>query len=129
MPDCRKSLTMDTVIKTAATLGEMCHIVGEKLDAARGKNSKMTPSERNTYSNLILLCRHHHVIIDRNEKAYPIEILHKIKDDHEIWVDENLSSKTFTPEELVYSSLIDLLSIKLRLDQWNWFVDNAVRQF
>ena len=124
---CRKELTWDTADKSSVTLGEMCHIIGEKERAARGK-SDMALSDRNSYSNLILLCAHHHKIIDRDEKMYTIENLHKIKDDHEIWVNESLSGQEISANELVYSSLIDIISVSLQLDQWNWFIDNAVRQ-
>lgn len=127
LPECREQLTMDINDGKSATVGEMCHIVGEKKDAARGK-SKLSLADRNLYSNLILLCAHHHKIIDRYEAKYSIELLHKIKTDHELWVSETLSAKKLSPDDLVYSSLIDHLSVSLQLEQWNWFIGNSVRQ-
>jgi len=127
MRECRTPLTININDGKSSTLGEMCHIVGEKKAAARGK-SNLSLVDRNQYSNLILLCAHHHKTIDRYEAKYTIELLHKIKTDHEIWVNETLSAKTLTPDELVYSALIDHLSLSLRLEYWSWFIDNSVRQ-
>lgn len=129
MPDCRVKLTMDKSEGEAFTLGEMCHIVGEQNSTVNARGiSSMPLAQRNKYSNLILLCANHHKIIDKYEKKYTIENLHSIKDEHELWVEETLSEQKIKPDELVYSSLIDHLSISLQMDQWNWFISNAVRQ-
>ncbi len=128
MPDCRQQLTLDVDHDKSVTLGEMCHIVGERPLAARGK-SNFPREDRFLYSNLILLCAHHHTIIDRHPAKYSVEVLHKMKSDHELWVAESLSAKKIRPENLVYSTLIDNISIALKLDQWTWSIDNAVRHF
>lgn len=126
MENCRKRLTLDSEDGGAKTLGEMCHIVGEKKTSPRGK-SPLNNKERNSYSNLILLCAHHHKKIDQDKLKYPIEVLHAIKDNHEQWVDSTLGSHQVDPDELVYADLIDSLTIILDLDRWWWFIDNAVR--
>lgn len=129
MPDCRRKLTMDNKEETdSVSLGEMCHIVGETNSKKSPRGiSKLPEDERNEYSNLILLCAHHHTIIDKTIDDWPIEILHKIKDNHELWVEETLSNKKITPEEIVYSTLVDNLDASLQLNSWNWFISNAVR--
>lgn len=43
-------------------------------------------------------------------------------------MDETLAVKRLLPDDLVYSSIIDYLTITLKLDQWNWFIENSVRQ-
>ncbi len=126
MSDCRVILTLDKDIGNPATLGAMCHIIGEKENSPRG-HSPLSDIERNSYPNLILLCSHHHDIIDEDVEKYPIEVLHKIKTEHELWVAESLGNTEPDPDELVYSDLIDTISAALRLDQWSWFVDHAVR--
>lgn len=126
MPDCRVLLTLDKKKGNSSTLGAICHIVGEKKNAARG-DSPLSPAERNSYSNLILLCSHHHDIIDNDVEKYPTEVLHQIKAEHELWVNERLSNPDPDPDELVYSNLIDTLSTVLQLDKWSWFIDNGVR--
>jgi len=129
MPDCRRKLTMDNSEETASlALGEMCHIVGEtNSDKSPRGISKMPEEDRNDYSNLLLLCSHHHTEIDKNPNDWPVEILHKIKDDHELWVEETLTNKKLTAEEIVYSTIVDNLNASLQLNAWNWFISNAVR--
>jgi hypothetical protein len=87
----------------------------------------MPEADRNRYSNLILLCAHHHNEIDKNVNDWPVEMLHKVKDEHELWVEESLSVKKLSVDELVYSTLIDNLDSALQLNAWNWFISNAVR--
>jgi len=129
MPDCKDKLILDVSSGETATLGQMCHIVGEKNSRSNARGiSNMPIQKRNKYSNLILLCAKHHLVIDKDEKKYTIELLHSFKDDHELWVEENLANISVKPDELIYSSLIDLLSTNLQLDRWNWFITNAVRQ-
>lgn len=124
---CKNPLVIDKPDISVALRGEMAHIVGEKPTAARGK-SDLTLKERNTYSNLILLCKNHHEEIDKNEKSFSIEKLHKIKSDHEQWVEETLSEKSTNPDDLIYTTIIDSLTSILKLEYYNWFMDNAVRQ-
>lgn len=125
---CRKKLTQDTSINVETT-GHMCHIVGEKNNekSPRG-HSNLTKAERNSYSNLILLCRNHHAEIDNDEIKYSIEKLHDIKSKHEIWINETLGPEPRKPSEKVYYHLIDYLEYNLKLSEWWWFSENAVRQ-
>lgn len=129
MPDCKKELTFDKAEESGSvTFGEMCHIVGEKNSVTSPRGiSKLPLEDRNFYSNLILLCSNDHKIIDRDEKNWPVEILYKIKTDHELWVQESLSVNTLTPEMVVYSNIIDNLNTHLRLDSFNWFISNSVK--
>jgi hypothetical protein len=76
---------------------------------------------------LILLCSHHHDLIDKDESKYSVEVLHQIKSTHEIWVQESLSGSDIDPDEIVYAGLIDTAVQALYLNQWEWFVDMAVR--
>jgi len=129
MPECRRELTLDNSVQTdSVTLGQMCHIVGEKnsKDSPRGV-SALPIENRNEYSNLVLMCAHHHTEIDKNETDWPVEVLHKVKADHELWVQERLGGQV-RPQDLVYSSLIDTISNVLHLNQWPYFVSHAVRQ-
>lgn len=129
MPDCRRKLTFDKAEESdSITFGQMCHIVGEKNSNKSPRGiSKLSLEARNEYSNLLLLCTNHHELIDRDEKSWPVELLHKIKTDHELWVEESLTSNTLTPEMIVYSNIIDNLNSHLRLDTFNWFITNAVK--
>lgn len=80
MPECRKQLVSDAseaVPSKAILLGENCHTVEGKLDGPRGK-SRLKPTDRDRYPNLILLCANHHTIIDQDPESWPIELLHQL---------------------------------------------------
>jgi len=121
-PECRIRLSQDK--KTASDVfpfGEQAHIVGESDKAARGI-SLLTIEERNSYPNLILLCPNHHRIIDNNPEDYPIEKLHMLKSQHELWVEENLaeaSDLSKVAENLVYTDLIDSAVKYCNFDGWD----------
>ncbi len=115
----------DAVPSKNILLGEVCHIVAETSRGPRG-TSVLTRAERNRYPNLILLCHAEHERIDQDPTAWPIEKLHQIKADHELWVEEQLAEST-NHEDEVYANLVNLISEKLRLDEWFGFSDNAIR--
>lgn len=62
--------------------GDICHIKaaspgGPRYDPAQGE------AERHDAKNLILLCTRHHRIVDADERTYTVELLTKMKQDHE----------------------------------------------
>jgi len=63
-------------------VGEICHIEAAEKKGARF-NPQMTNEARRSIGNLILLCRNHHVIVDRDQKEYTVSKLKKIKKAHE----------------------------------------------
>jgi hypothetical protein len=70
----------------------------------------MTDKERNSAPNLILLCLEHHTVIDGQAADYPVELLQRMKSEHEAWVDEELTkatiSVTFVELEAVTTALL-----------------------
>lgn len=128
-PDCKIKLTQDKKLASESfPLGVQAHIVGESKSAPRGK-SPLTKDERNSYFNLILLCPTHHTIIDNNPEDYPVEKLHLIKDQHELWVEETLSqSKDMrkTAQDVIYADLIDATVEACQLDSWDKWTFRAV---
>lgn len=80
---CRTELIIDAKPGTKeSVIGQMAHIKGENEGSAR-YDSNMTDKERNSYSNLILLCPNHHKTIDDQRDYYTVERLHEIKNQHE----------------------------------------------
>ncbi len=71
-------------------IGEMAHIKGERNGSNRFEPDQEN-QERNSYSNLILLCPTHHTVIDRpeNEAKYTVKLLHDMKSKHE----ENIANR------------------------------------
>jgi len=79
----------------------------------------MPIEQRNTYRNLILLCRNHHKVIDAQEREYTVEKLHQMKDTHEAWVRQQLgfdSSKQLDDER--YAGIVDEWERLGHLDEW-----------
>ncbi|HGI7032721.1 TPA: HNH endonuclease [Klebsiella aerogenes] len=82
---CKKDV-LNQIYNDTSNLGERAHIYGKNEGSAR-----YVPEMENndTYSNLILLCREHHKLIDDHPDKYPVEKLYKIKADHEMRVYKN----------------------------------------
>ena len=129
MPECRRQLVSDAseaVPSKAILHGENCHIVADKPDGPRGKSS-LKPVDRDRYPNLILLCAIHHTTIDQDPTSWPIELLHQIKSDHEIWVETKLAVAEDTEIARYYTEMINRATQDLLLDRWAWVCDNAFR--
>lgn len=88
---CQRELLVDELTTDDPSLvGDIAHIVAEKKSGPRGA-SLLTPEQRNLFSNLILLCKEHHKIVDDNEEMYTVEVLTGIKNEHEKTVRAALS--------------------------------------
>lgn len=127
---CRKNVIRDAseaVASKATLFGENCHIVGESENGPRG-NSKLLEQDRNRYPNLILLCANHHAEIDQDPEIWPIERLHQIKADHEVWVETQLTiSESNSQESQYYANLVNVLTKHLLLGNWDLVCDHAFR--
>ena len=126
---CRTELSHGNLSNTVVfNVGEQAHIVGEKDDSPRGK-SILTSQERDGYPNRILLCPTHHTIIDKNEEDYPVEKLHLIKSDHELWVRETLGDSADTrllAKQVAVTSIIDSAVELCRLQDWKLWTSGAL---
>lgn len=118
-PNCRIELYEDETETDDATLiGENCHIVAESDDGPRA-DPTMPIERRNSYGNLILLCRIHHKIIDSQPKKYSSEYLAKMKKAHEDWVQSQLSfDEKKQKDDEYYSGMIDEWQRLAHLDEW-----------
>lgn len=82
-PGCTEILIKDgTEYDDASVIAAVAHIKGEKPGAAR-YDSNMTKKERNSHSNLILLCNNHHKLVDDQPNTYPADTLIRYKQEHE----------------------------------------------
>jgi hypothetical protein len=120
-PDCRIQLTQNSeATSSSIPFGEQAHIVAKEPNGPRGA-SILTPEERDSYDNLILLCPNHHTIIDKNPEDFPVEKLHSLKTAHEFWVEQTLSHRwdlNQQARDLIYTSLIDSAVEYCHLSQW-----------
>jgi hypothetical protein len=107
---CRRKVTQDAAIATDAfPLGEHAHIVGERPGSAR-HDASLTDEERDGYTNRLLLCPSDHTLVDKDEGGWPVAKLHMVKADHELWVEQTLTTEQTVRDqanELIYSTLID----------------------
>jgi HNH endonuclease len=119
-PDCRIDLYEDETETDDPTLvGENCHIVADKDDGPRA-DPTMPVDQRNSYANLILLCRNHHKVIDAQEGQYTVERLQQMKAEHESWVRQQLgfdAAKQFDDEQ--YAGIIDTWERLAHIDEWH----------
>jgi hypothetical protein len=68
-----------------AVVGDECHIIGQKPDAARGTVS-LDGEDPDEYANLILLCKTHHKLVDDQPEQFSADFLRALKNNHEVWV-------------------------------------------
>ncbi|MEV7008666.1 hypothetical protein [Streptosporangium sp. NPDC051022] len=82
-PNCPKPV-LQVIDDVPVVTAEMAHICGEKPGSAR-YDPLMTPTERASIQNIMLLCIAHHKLIDREPTAsrYTVEILRSWKAERE----------------------------------------------
>jgi hypothetical protein len=100
--------------------GHQAHIVAEEEDGPRGK-SPLTLEQRNTYHNLILLCPNCHTKIDKAPDEYPVEVLHQLKSQHELWFEKSrvtVADKLKQANDYVYVKTVDAAVKLCMLEEW-----------
>lgn len=106
-------------------IGEEAHIVAEEEGGPRGKSS-LTPSERNEYDNLILLCRKHHKNIDGDEQTYSVADLHSMKDAHVSSVANSVDKSRLYADE-AWATIVDEFVSRADLDNWELRMSGFLR--
>lgn len=121
-PDCRALLTQTHDInKNYCSIGEQAHIIAREKNGPRG-DSLLSDLERDSYENLILLCPNHHTIIDKEPTKFTVDKLKTIKKNHELWVQNSLSSPqdlNQLSQELIYAELVDAAIKYCHLNEWD----------
>lgn len=124
-PNCRMEVISDVGEELTPTLiGENCHIVAAN-DGGPRSDLSVPPDQRNSYDNLILMCRNHHKIIDDpkfGERDYPVQKLQEIKRKHEAWVRNKLELDIDKQkDEENYAQIVDEWQNKCSIENWlNW---------
>jgi hypothetical protein len=71
------------IVEGSGTItGEICHIRARHAGGPRF-DPEQSEEDRHAFGNLILLCRHHHKVIDSEPEVYTIDALTEIKSIHE----------------------------------------------
>lgn len=119
--ECRTKLCFHEAGDAAPFIvGEMAHIRGEKPSSNR-HDPFQSETERDDYSNLILLCPTHHTLIDRkeNEALYTVKLLHEMKTAHEAKISERVDSGD-NPSRLALACKIFVLLAENR-ESWTQY--------
>jgi len=103
-PKCSTAI----VQPTGTVTGKICHIAARSPRGPRF-DPNQSSEERNSFSNLILLCSVHHDIIDGEPERYTVELLREIKDMHEREGDIELSQE----DSKLARRLIDSYSLNI----------------
>jgi len=91
-PGCNNTLIEPATEKSDALVtAHICHIYAISADGPRGK-SGLAGKELNDPENLILLCRHHHGIVDGQYETYPADMIKEWKRTHEEDMQQRLST-------------------------------------
>ena len=86
-----------------SVVGDECHIISSKPNGPR-YDPEFRTEDFDSYSNLILLCRVHHKMIDDQSEKFTSDILRQLKADHERWVDDALDLATLSEDLFFISS-------------------------
>jgi len=82
-PGCDEDLVQEKNLLDPYVIGgEMAHNYSKSSNGPQG-NIELSQSEVNSYDNLILFCRKHHRIVDKQPNTYNVTVLYKMKHDHE----------------------------------------------
>jgi hypothetical protein len=118
---CKIELSRTSDLGSSSVIGEEAHIVARERKGPRG-DSPLNEDQRDEYSNLILLCPTDHTTIDKipaGVEQYPIELLLKIKQDHEHAIIGSCGfDKSAQVADEQWARIIDELSKRLLWDTW-----------
>lgn len=96
---------------------EVCHIEGARPGSPRHRVGQ-SDCERHGFGNLVLMCGHHHNVIDSDEEMYTVERLVAIKGKHEL-----PTSEAGTPSD---DNLIDRAVTQLLVNYVTVTVDTVI---
>lgn len=104
----------------ASVVADEAHIVAQSESFTRGDYGSLSEDERDQYSNLILLCKNDHKLIDDQPSSYTVERLRELKAGHESEVRSRLTPRARKQQEddVTYSGYVDGWQRLVDLDQW-----------
>jgi hypothetical protein len=89
------------IVERAGTVtGEICHIRARHIGGPRFDISQ-SEEDRHGFTNLILLCRHHHKVIDSEPELYTVDALMEIKSIH-----ENVVGRQEVPQDGFFAKIL-----------------------
>ncbi|MFI2102815.1 hypothetical protein ACH436_05950 [Isoptericola sp. NPDC019693] len=108
-PECT-TRTVEYTDDGPEILGDIAHIEASSDNGPR-RNLSLAPRERDGYANLLVLCAHHHRLVDRLDSEYPVEELREWKRQAERETREKLAAGatqiSFAELEMVCNAFVD----------------------
>jgi len=87
---CKTHLVVDASTEDSESIvGDECHIVSGAKNGPR-HDPTFDPNAIDDLSNLLLLCRVHHKLVDDQPETFTAKTLHQLRANHEKWVKERL---------------------------------------
>ena len=109
------------IIEGSGTItGEICHIRAKNPGGPR-YDAEQPDSEAHEFDNLILLCRHHHRVIDSEPDIYSVDALSEMKAAH-----EGSAGRTEKVEDLFFAKILinDSRKISVENNSGNIAIDS-----
>jgi hypothetical protein len=91
-PGCRQSLVFEDVGKPVC-IGDNAHVIAHSTGGPRGQvhcNEGVRELDRDSWRNIILLCKNCHKQVDEHTEVYTEEVLFEWKAKHEKWIQTRL---------------------------------------
>jgi DNA-directed RNA polymerase subunit N (RpoN/RPB10) len=115
----RKVFEDETLTDDPSVVGEEAHIVSKKKDGPRFADP-LPMARRDLSENLVILCNTCHKVVDDQFRHYTVELLRKMKQDHEAWVLETLGvgDDRKRRDDLTYAGYVDDWAAQADLASW-----------
>lgn len=111
-PGCTNNIIApETSYSDDVVAGHICHIYALADNGPRG-NPNLTEAERNAPGNLILMCAHHHTIVDKQYETYPAKLLIEWKEKHEAKFEQDTAEALKLQERMQQLSFLQAHSDK-----------------
>jgi hypothetical protein len=91
------------IILNGTPVGEICHIKARNKRGPR-YDPTLTADDKDSYVNLLLLCRTCHKLIDSEAKTFTAALLSDIKSKHEAGGDLEIADQVIRNAELLWRS-------------------------
>ncbi|WP_407320339.1 hypothetical protein UQW22_07770 [Isoptericola halotolerans] len=108
-PEC-STRTVEYTSEGPEILGDIAHIEASSDNGPRS-NPSLGRTERDGYANLLVLCAHHHRLVDRLDSEYPVDELRQWKRQAEQETREKLAvgatQISFAELEMVCNAFVD----------------------
>ena len=105
LPDCKRDLFHQTDEQAEINISEIAHIIGFSKNGPRA-DKNLSDSEKNSEKNLMMICATCHKIIDAAPQKYTVDVLRKIKQEHEEEIQNQMKENI---QHVSFPELNDLL--------------------